>query len=75
MLRKLKHCLAQSGAKKLSHIERLSAFWGDKFVSEINRKNSREYQKGKKQSVVRNEMIAFRAIINYAASESQLKKI
>jgi len=68
---------ALPGAKrreKLSHIERLSAFWGDKFVSEINRKNSREYQKGKKQSVVRNEMIAFRAIINYAASESQLKK-
>lgn len=58
----------------LGMIERLSAFWGDLFVSEIKRKKSLEYQKDRKQSVVRNELIAFRAIINFGASEGKVKK-
>jgi integrase len=58
----------------LGMIERLSAFWGDLFVSEIKRKKSLEYQKDRKQSVVRNELIAFRAIINFCASEGKVKK-
>lgn len=58
----------------LGMIERLSAFWGDLFVSEIKRKKSLEYQKGRKQSVVRNELIAFRAIINFGAKEGKLRK-
>ncbi|KQZ55105.1 hypothetical protein ASD54_07450 [Rhizobium sp. Root149] len=58
----------------LGMIERLSAFWGDLFVAEIKRKKSLEYQKDRKQSVVRNELIAFRAIINFCASEGKVKK-
>jgi integrase len=64
-------------AKKREHlgqIERLNAFWGDLFVSEIKRKKSLEYQKDRKQSVVRNELIAFRALINFCASEGKVKK-
>ncbi len=58
----------------LGMIERLSAFWGDLFVSEIKRKKSQEYQQGRSQSVVRNELIAFRAIINFGAKEGKLRK-
>ncbi len=58
----------------LGQIERLNAFWGDMFVSEIKRKTSKEYQKGRSQSVVRNELIAFRALINFCAKEGKLRK-
>ncbi|WP_296069416.1 hypothetical protein [uncultured Agrobacterium sp.] len=58
----------------LGMIERLNAFWGELYVSDIKRKKSLEYQKGKAQSVVRNELIAFRALINFCASEGKVKK-
>lgn len=58
----------------LGHIERLNAFWGDLFVSEIKRKKSLEYQKDRKQSVVRNELIELRAIVNFCASEGKVRK-
>ncbi|MCR6502527.1 hypothetical protein MUO32_26215 [Shinella sp. CPCC 101442] len=58
----------------LSQVERLTAFWGEKMVSEINRKNSTKYQEGKSVSVVRNELILLRSMINFAASEGKLKK-
>ncbi|WP_421477728.1 hypothetical protein [Agrobacterium tumefaciens] len=57
----------------LSQIECLSDFWGDKFVSEINRINSRAYQEGKKPSVVRNKLILLKSIVNYGAGQSQVK--
>lgn len=57
----------------LSHIECLNAFWGDRFVSEINKVNSKAYQKGKKKSVVRNKIITLKSIINYGAGQSQVK--
>ena len=56
----------------LGQIERLNA--GGKFVSEIKRKSSLEYQKDRKSSVVRNELIALRALINFCASEGKVKK-
>jgi integrase len=43
-------------------------------VSEIHRKNSMAYQEGKMPSVVRNELILLRAIVNFGASEGKLKK-
>ncbi len=58
----------------LSQVERLTAFWGEKMVSEINRKNSEAYQKGKMPSVVRNELILLRSMVNFGASEGKLKK-
>ncbi len=57
----------------LSHIQCLSGFWGDRCVSEINKINSKEYQKGKKRSVARNKLILLKSIINYAAGQSQVK--
>ncbi|MBY5482620.1 site-specific integrase [Rhizobium leguminosarum] len=57
----------------LDQIERLSAFWGDKYVSEIKRKTSKEYQKDRKPSVVRNELIALRAIVNFCSKEGKVK--
>lgn len=57
----------------LSQIECLNGFWGDRFVSEITKVNSKEYQKGKKPSVVRNKLILLKSIINYGAGQSQVK--
>lgn len=68
---------AMKPAKKrelLGQIERLMAFWGELYVSQIKRKKSLEYQQGRSQSVVRNELIAFRALINFCASEGKVKK-
>lgn len=64
-------------ARRKEHIDqigRLSEFWGDKLVSEIKRKASKEYQKDRKQSVVRNELILLRAIVNFCAKEGKVKK-
>lgn len=47
---------------------------GAKFVSEIKRKVSKEYQKDRKPSVVRNELILLRAIVNFCAKEGKVKK-
>ncbi|UXT22532.1 site-specific integrase [Agrobacterium tumefaciens] len=58
----------------LDQIDRLSVFWGEKFVSEIKRKVSKEYQKDRKPSVVRNELILLRAIVNFCAKEGKVKK-
>jgi integrase len=58
----------------IDQISRLSAFWGDKLVSDIKRKTSKEYQKDRKQSVVRNELILLRAIVNFCAKEGKVKK-
>lgn len=57
----------------LAHIECLSQFWGERFVSEINKVNSKEYREGKKPSVVRNKLILLKSIINYGAGQSQVK--
>jgi len=56
----------------LSQIECLQSFWGDKRVIDINEDNSLEYQKGKKQSVVRNKIILLKGIITYAAHQSRV---
>ncbi|MCZ4287270.1 hypothetical protein [Hoeflea alexandrii] len=58
----------------LSQIACLNEFWGDRFVSEINKVNSIEYQKDKKVSVVRNKLILLKSIINYGSGQGQLKK-
>ncbi|MCJ9750665.1 hypothetical protein MOV61_08030 [Neorhizobium sp. BETTINA12A] len=58
----------------LGQIKRLNEFWGELFVSEIKRKKSREYQQDKSQSVVRNDLIAFRALINFCAAEGKIRK-
>ncbi|KAA1237108.1 hypothetical protein FHL81_10740 [Agrobacterium tumefaciens] len=57
----------------LSQIECLNGFWGERFVSEINKVNSKEYQKDKKPSVVRNKLILLKSIVNYGAGQSQVK--
>jgi integrase len=66
-----------SKARRKEHLDRigrLSEFWSEKYVSEIKRKTSLEYQQDRKHSVVRNDLIALRAIINFCAKEGKLKK-
>ncbi|CAN7359192.1 hypothetical protein [Rhizobium sp. LjRoot258] len=51
----------------LAVYQRLNNFWGKLTVAEINQENSKRYKKDRKDTTTRNELIALKAAVNFAA--------
>jgi hypothetical protein len=60
--------------ERLNQLGRLNEFWGSRYVSDINEETSKEYQKERTASTVRNELTILRAVVNLGELKGKLNK-
>lgn len=57
----------------INQFKRLNTFWGGLTVDQINKLNSKSYQKGRNANTVRQELVMLRAVVNFGAAEGKVR--